>query len=69
MLAVVDSSSWHARFRDGDPRREHERRRAWDRVLEEVGVEPLHVDLAATLENDAIEQAEARLTGVAAEAR
>ncbi|MBY0277505.1 DUF2868 domain-containing protein, partial [Candidatus Binatia bacterium] len=61
VLAVVDSSAWHARFREGDARREGERRRAWDRVLEEAGLAPLHVDLAAVLEADVVEQAEARL--------
>ena len=61
VLAVVDSSAWHARFREGDARREGERRRAWDRVLEEAGLAPLHVNLASALETDVVEQAEARL--------
>lgn len=61
VLAVVDSSAWHARFREGDVRREGERRRAWDRVLEEAGLAPLHVDLGAVLEADVVEQAESRL--------
>jgi hypothetical protein len=61
VLAVVDSSAWHARFREGDARREGERRRAWDRVLDEAGLSALHIDLAAALETDVVEQAESRL--------
>ena len=61
VLVVVDSSAWHARFREGDAKREGERRRAWDRVLEEAGVAPLHVDLGSALDTDVVEQAEARL--------
>ena len=61
VLAVVDDSASPARFREGDARREGERRRAWDRVLEEAGLAPLHVDLASALENEVVEQAEARL--------
>lgn len=58
VLALVDSSAWHARFGEDDGRREGERRRAWDRVLTEVGLEPLHVNLAAPLETQVVEQAE-----------
>jgi hypothetical protein len=61
VLAVVDSSAWHARFVEGDARREGERRRAWDRVLAEVGLTPLHLDLGAALTTDVVEQVEARL--------
>jgi len=61
VLAVVDSSAWHARFSEGDERREGERRRAWDRVLNEIGLEPLHVNLAAALQTRDVEQVEARL--------
>ena len=39
-------------------RRAGERRRAWDRVLTEVGLAPLHVNLAAPLETGVVEQAE-----------
>ena len=61
VLVVIDSSAWRARFREGDAKREGERRRAWDRVLEEAGVAALHVDLGSALDTDVVEQAEARL--------
>ena len=69
VLAVVDSSAWHARFAEGDERREGERRRAWDRVLTEVGLSPLHVDLAAALATDVVEDVETRLGRVKGAAR
>lgn len=61
VLAIVDSSAWRARFADADERRAIERRRAWDRVLAEVGLTPLHVDLGAPLASEVVEQAEARV--------
>jgi len=61
VLALVDSSAWHARFAADDGRRENERRRAWERVLNEVGVVPLHVNLAAPLDTRVVEQAEEML--------
>lgn len=61
VLAVVDSSAWHARFHEGDERREGERKRAWDRVLNEASLSPLHVNLSARLATSIVEQAEASL--------
>lgn len=61
VLAVVDSSAWHARFGAAGERREGERRRAWDRVLGDVGLVPLHVDLAAPLTTEIVEEAEEKL--------
>ncbi|MEW6271750.1 MAG: DUF2868 domain-containing protein [Thermodesulfobacteriota bacterium] len=61
VLAVIDSSAWRARFGEAGERRESERRRAWDRVLADVGLAPLHVDLAAPLTTDLLEQAEEKL--------
>ena len=58
VLVVVDSSSWRERFRDGESTRQGERQRAWDRVLREVGVQPLHLDLAAPLAGDVIDRAD-----------
>jgi hypothetical protein len=68
VLALVDSSAWHARFGADDGRREGERRRAWERVLTEVGLAPLHVNLAAPLDTRVVEQAE-ELVGAARGAR
>ncbi len=61
VLAVVDSSRWHERFAGSGERREVERRRAWDRVLGEVGVSALHVNLARPLGEETVQQAEVRL--------
>jgi hypothetical protein len=69
VLALVDSSAWRARFADGDERRADERRRAWDRVLAETGVAPLHVDLGAPIAEDLVQAAEARLKRSADAAR
>ncbi|HYC53963.1 MAG TPA: DUF2868 domain-containing protein [Candidatus Binatia bacterium] len=63
VLALVDSSAWHARLGSGEERRQAERQRAWDRVLHEAGLPPLHVDLAAEVTTSIVEEAEARLHG------
>ena len=61
VLAVVDAASWHERF-DGDAeQRKSERSRAWDRVLREVDLTALHVDLSRPLPSDCVERAEAAL--------
>jgi hypothetical protein len=61
VLVVIDSSAWHARFGEAGERREGERKRAWDRVLADVGLSPLHVDLAAPLTTSVVEEAEEKL--------
>ncbi|MCB9898636.1 MAG: DUF2868 domain-containing protein [Planctomycetes bacterium] len=45
MLVLVDGGSYRKRLGDDSPRLA-ERRRAWDRVLREAGVEAAHVDLS-----------------------
>lgn len=62
LLVVVDASAWTGRRgAAADERRRAERRRAWDRVLREVGTPSLHLDLGAPLPDDAVTRAEESL--------
>ncbi len=61
VLAVLDSASWRERFGEGAEQRQAERLRAWDRVLREIGLTALHVDLGRALTSAVVERAEASL--------
>ena len=61
VLVVLDTSSWRKRFGEGESRRESERRSGWDRVLREVGVTPLVVDLEEPVASELVDRAEAAL--------
>lgn len=58
VLALIDAASWGERFGEGEEQRQAERVRAWDRVLREVDLAGLHVDLGQALAPGVIERAE-----------
>lgn len=61
VLAVLDASSWRERFGEDEEQRQAERVRAWDRVLREIGLTALHIDLGQPLLAGVIERAESCL--------
>lgn len=61
VLVIVDASNWRERFGEGDEQRQAERLRAWDRVLRDVGLSALHVDLGRGLAPGTVERAEEAL--------
>ncbi len=69
VLAILDSASWRERFGEDAAQRHAERLRAWDRVLREVGLGALHVDLGKPLSSGTVERAEASLWPDSATAR
>lgn len=69
VLALVDAAPWRERFGGGEEQRQAERVRAWDRVLREVGLAALHIDLGDPLTTEAVERAESSLWPDASTAR
>lgn len=61
VLVVLDAASWRERFGADAEQRQAERLRAWDRVLREIGLSVLHVDLAKPLVEGTVERAEQAL--------
>jgi len=61
VLAVLDGASWRERFGEDAEQRQAERLRAWDRVLREIGLSPLYVDLGKPLVAGTVERAEKSL--------
>ena len=62
VLVLVDGSAWRERLGAArDDRRLAERRRAWDRVLREIGLAPLHIDLDGEVDAEVVEEAEGRI--------
>ncbi|MDG2308790.1 MAG: hypothetical protein P8R42_29770 [Candidatus Binatia bacterium] len=69
VLALLDGSSWRERFGEGSGQREAERLRAWGRVMREIGVTALRVDLGKPLAQGTVERAESSLWPDASTAR
>ncbi|MCP3964411.1 MAG: DUF2868 domain-containing protein [bacterium] len=59
LLVVVDGSSYRQRLEGGEgaATRLAERRRAWDRVVRDAGLEALHVDLLQAFDDDLLTRA------------
>ena len=54
-VAIVDGAAFRRRLAGtGDERRLAERRRSWDRVVREAGLEAVHVDLEPPLPDEAL---------------
>ena len=58
VLAVVDRSPWRARFDRTEDARALERERTWDRVIREIGLTAVHLDLGTELRPEDVAAAE-----------
>lgn len=58
VLVVVDRSPWRLRFDRTEDGRALERERTWDRVIREVGLTAVHIDLGVELRPEAVAVAE-----------
>jgi hypothetical protein len=58
VLAVVDRSPWRMRFDRTEDARALERERTWDRVIREIGLTAVHLDLGLELRPEEVAVAE-----------